>query len=163
MFRYWKVFAFVLILMGSSMSYAAEEGEKAPDFTLPDISQKEVRLSDYRGKVIILDFWAPECNPCRMEIPDFVELQKEWADQGLQIIGITLSRTRLEVLKSFAKTHKINYPVLLGDEVILRKYGPIRGIPTTFVIDKEGKIYKKYIGYRKKKIFEEDIKKLLGR
>lgn len=161
MIRYWKVFVFALILT-SGIAYAAEIGEKAADFSLLNLSQKKVNLSDYQGKVVILDFWAPECRPCVMEIPHFVELQKEWENK-VQIIGITLSRMRLEAVKSFAKKYKMNYPVLLCDEITYRKYGSIQGIPTTFVIDREGKIYRKYIGYREKKIFKEDIKKLIGR
>ena len=161
MFKYWKIFVLGLILI-SGIAYASEEGEKAADFSLLNLSQKKVNLSDYQGKVIILDFWAPECPPCRMEIPDFVELQKEWGDKGIQVIGITCSRMRLKAITSFARKYKINYPVLLCNEQTLRKYGPIRGIPTTFVIDREGKIYKKYIGYRAKGVFENDIKKLIG-
>ena len=161
MIKYWKVFVFALILT-SGIAYAAEIGEKAPDFTLLNLSQKKVNLSDYQGKVIILDFWDTWCSPCVKEIPHFVELQKE-LEKKVQIIGIALGRQGLEKVKSFAKRYKINYPVLLCDEQTLRKYGPIRGIPTTFVIDREGKIYKKYIGYRPKEIFEADIKKLIGR
>ena len=161
MIKYWKAFIFGLVLAGGIV-YATEIGEKAADFSLLNLSQKKVNLSDYRGKVIVLDFWAPECPPCRMEIPDFVELQKEWGDKGLQIIGITCSRMRLKAIISFAKKYKINYPVLLCDNTTLKKYGPIPGIPTTFVIDREGKIYKKYIGFRAKEIFEKDIKKLIG-
>ena len=163
MLRYWKVFVFVLVL-ASGMAYAVEEGEKAPDFSLLNLSQEKVRLSDYQGKVIILDFWATRCPPCVKEIPHFVELQREWADKGVQIIGTSLDRQgELNMLKAFVKEYEINYPILLYDEITLKKYSPIKFIPTTFVIDKEGKIYKKYIGYREKKIFEEDIKKLVGR
>ncbi len=162
MFKYWKIFVLGLIL-ASGIVYAAEVGEEAADFSLLNLSQKKVNLSDYQGKVIILDFWDTWCPPCIKEIPDFVELQKKWADKGVQIIGIALGKQGLVTVKSFAKKYKINYPVLLGDEVTLKKYGPIRGIPTTFVIDKEGKIYKKYIGYRAKRVFENDIKKLTGR
>ncbi len=161
MIKYWKVFVFGLVL-ASGIVYAAEIGEKAADFSLLNLSQKKVNLSDYQGKVIILDFWAPECPPCRREIPDFVELQKEWGDKGVQIIGITCSRMRLKAIISFAGKYKMNYPVLLCDEATYRKYGPIPGIPTTFVIDQEGKIYKKYIGYKTKGVFENDIKKLIG-
>jgi len=160
MFRYLKMFVFGLVLIISGIAYAAEEGEKAPNFSLLNLSQKKVNLSDYKGKVIIVDFWDTWCAPCRMEIPDFVKLQKEWGDKGLQIIGVALGRQGLSMVSSFARKYKINYPVLLCDELTLRKYGPIRGIPTTFVIDKKGKIYKKYIGYRAKGVFENDIKKL---
>ncbi len=163
MFRYGKVFSLIILVLASGIAYAAEIGEKAPDFSLLNLSQKKVRLSDYRGKVIILDFWDTWCSPCRMEIPDFVELQKEWADKGVQIIGVAFGRQGLKAVKSFARKYKMNYPVLLCDELTLRKYGPIRGIPTTFVIDREGKIYRKYIGYRAKGIFEKDIKKLVGK
>jgi len=160
MFRYWKTLVIALVL-ASGITYAAEIGEKAPNFTLLNLSQKKVSFSDYRGKVIILDFWATRCPPCIREIPHFVELQKEWVDKGVQIIGISLDRQGLNILKPFAKKYKINYPILLCNEITLKNYSPIKFIPTTFVIDKESKIYKKYIGYRAKEIFEKDIKELL--
>lgn len=136
--------------------------EKAPDFILEGISGEKVRLSNYRGKVIILDFWDTWCNPCRVEIPSFVKLQEEWGNKGLQIIGIAFAKQGINAVKTFAQKYKINYPIGICDEQTFNSYGPIKGIPTTFVIDKEGRIYKKYIGYRHEEIFIEDIKNLIS-
>lgn len=136
--------------------------EKAPDFVLEGISGKKVGLSDYKGKVMILDFWDTWCNPCKIEIPGFVKLQEEWGNKGLQIVGIAFARQGVNAVRAFAKSYKINYPVGICDEQTLNSYGPIRGIPTTFILDKEGRIYKKYIGYRPEEIFVEDIKNLIS-
>ncbi len=136
--------------------------EKAPNFVLSGISGNRVRLSDYRGKVLIVDFWDTWCNPCKMEIPGFVKLQEEWGDKGLQIIGVAFAKQGIDAVRAFAKRYKINYPVAICDEQTLNSYGPIRGIPTTFVLDKGGRIYKKYIGYRPEEIFIEDIKNLIS-
>ena len=138
------------------------EDNQAPNFVLKNLHGKTVKLSDFQGKVIILDFWATWCPPCQAEIPHFVELQKDYGEKGLQIIGISLDRGRLKVVKSFARKYKINYPVLLGNIEVTQKYGGIRGIPTTFIIDQKGRIVKKFVGYRDKKIFESEIKKLLN-
>jgi len=162
MFKYWKLFVVTsALIMVNSITYALQIREKAPEFTLPNISQTQTSLSDYQGKVIILDFWDTWCPPCRMEIPNFVKMQKEWGGKGLQIIGMALGRRGLKAVQSFAKDYKINYPIVIVDNTTLGEYGPIAGIPTTFVVGQNGKIYKKYIGYREKGIFEEDIKNLL--
>lgn len=130
----------------------------AYDFQLPSINGKKVKLSDFKGNVIILNFWATWCPPCRAEIPSFIELYKKHKDEGLAIIGVAIDN-EIKV-KNFVKDYKINYPVLLADETTIQKYGGIRGIPTTFIIDKNGNITKNYIGYRPKEIFENDFKAL---
>ncbi|MFQ6083532.1 MAG: peroxiredoxin family protein [Candidatus Aminicenantia bacterium] len=118
----------------------------APDFTLPDITGKKISLSDYQGKIIILDFWATWCPPCRIEIPAFIELYNKYKQQGLVIIGISLDREGTKVLIPFIKKYGINYPILLGNKEVVKAYGGIRGIPTTFIIDQRGKIRNKHIG-----------------
>ena len=160
--KHWKMLVVAAALvLASSITYAAEEGGKAADFTLLNLSQKKVNFSDYQGKVRIVDFWDTYCYPCKMEIPDFVKLQKKWKNK-LQIIGVAFGRQGLRTVKAFAKKYKMNYPVVICDDLTLKKYGPLEGIPTTFVIDRKGKIYKKYIGYRPgiEKLFEADIEKL---
>jgi len=131
----------------------------APGFALPDVNGKTVSLSDYKGKVVILDFWATWCPPCKREIPDFIELQKSYGSKGLQVVGIALDEPGK--VQAFAQQNGMNYPVLLGTDDIAIKYGGIQGIPTTFVIDKSGKIVNKFEGFRPKSVFEEEIKKLL--
>jgi len=136
-------------------------GRPAPAFALKDLDGKEVNLSDFKGKVVILDFWATWCGPCVMEIPHFIELQKQYKDQGVAIVGISVDSEGIEVVKSFVQKHQVNYPILMADAKVQQSYGEIQAIPTTFVLDTSGIIQKQYIGYRDKSVFEADIKKLL--
>jgi len=138
-----------------------KEWGDAPDFTLPDLEGNSLTLSDFRGKVIILNFWATWCPPCRKEIPDFVELYEKYKDEGLLIIGVNLDKGDSRAVKQFSKNYKINYPIVLGNVNVTQDYGGIRGIPTTFVIDRKGDIKEKYVGYRPRATFENAVKKLL--
>ena len=140
----------------------AMELKTAPDFDLEKFGGGRAKLSDYRGKVVILDFWAIRCPPCRMEIPNFVDLQQKYGDKRLAILGISLDQNPNRVLPSFVRQYQINYPILLFDGKVDKVYGGIIGIPTTFVINRKGKIYKRYVGFRSKQVFEEDIKTLLN-
>ena len=152
-----------------SISYCSKKKEPepasapqaAPDFTLPDLNGKMVSLKDFRGKVIILDFWATWCPPCRQEIPLFVDLYSQYKEKGFEIIGIALDQEGEKVVKPFSQNYNIKYPILIGGEEVSEVYGGIRGIPTTFVIDRKGNIVKKYVGFTEKEVFEEDIKALL--
>ena len=124
--------------------------QTAPDFALKDLDGKELKLSDYKGKVVVLDFWATWCYPCRLEIPHLVALQKKFEKQGFSVIGISLDQGGAETVKPFYKMNNMNYPVVIGNEAILDSYGGIRGFPTTFIINQDGKIVKKYEGYAEK-------------
>ncbi|HEX68610.1 MAG TPA: TlpA family protein disulfide reductase [bacterium] len=135
--------------------------EKAPDFVLKDISGKEVRLSDFKGKVVLIDFFATWCPPCRASIPHLVELQREYGEKGLQIIGISLDHYPLRKLPRFKEKFKINYPLLMGNEEVVKKFGNINAIPTYFLLNRKLEVVKRYLGYRDKEVFERDIKKLL--
>ena len=134
----------------------------APSFTLRDLNGKQVSLSDFKGKVVVLDFWATWCPPCVIEIPHFIELYEQYKDRGFAMVGISLDRQGVSVVKSFARKYQINYPILMTDGRVDRAYGGITGIPTTFVIDSAGNIRQKYVGYRDKAVFEADIKALLA-
>lgn len=140
---------------------AKKEWGNAADFTLPDLDGNSLTLSEFKGKVIILNFWATWCPPCRKEIPDFVELYEKYKDEGLLIIGVNLDGGDSRSVKQFSKNYKINYPIVLGNVNVTQDYGGIRGIPTTFVIDRKGDIKKKYIGYQPRAIFEDAAKRLL--
>lgn len=129
----------------------------AYDFELKTLDGKVVKLSDYRGKTVILDFWATWCAPCRKGIPDLIELQNEHKD--IQVIGISVDQNPQEVVPDFVKEFKINYPILISESIVLEKYGGIDAIPTTFVISKEGKIVSKYVGLVPKSYYENDIKR----
>ncbi|MDZ7262437.1 MAG: TlpA family protein disulfide reductase [candidate division KSB1 bacterium] len=161
------VFVSILIVYLFSFTVSARweenksDSKQAPDFSLPNLEGKQVKLSDFKGKVIILDFWATWCPPCRMEIPDFIDLYKTYQDTGLVILGVALDQEGEKVVKPFAKKQGINYPILMGNAQVVQKYGGIQGIPTTFIINQEGKIITTFLGYRPKKVFEEEVKKLL--
>ena len=109
-----------------------------------------------------MDFWATWCPPCRAEIPHFVELYSEYKEKGLEIIGVALDRSGAKAIEPFKKANNINYTLLIGNDTVSDLYGGIMSIPTTFVIDKNGIIRKRYIGYRDKEVFEKDILELLG-
>ena len=136
-------------------------GSAAPDFTLKDQSQAEVKLSDFKGKVVILDFWATWCPPCRAEIPEFIALQKQYAAQGLTVVGVSLDTDGASVVKSFMKRNGMNYPVVIGDEKIASDYGGISAIPTTFVLDRTGNIVTSHQGFASQVVFESEIRPLL--
>ena len=137
-------------------------GKPAPSFTLQDLKGKTVSLSDFKGKVVVLDFWATWCPPCVKEIPHFIALYEQYKDQGFAIVGISVDREGISVVKSFARKYQVNYPILMTDGQVDKAYGGIPSIPTTFVIDSAGNIRQKYVGYRDKAVFETDIKALLA-
>jgi thiol-disulfide isomerase/thioredoxin len=132
------------------------------NFTMKDMSGKNVRLSDFKGKVILLDFWATWCIPCKVEIPWFVEFEKKYASQGLQVIGVSVDDT-VDKLQPYVAQFKMNYPVLLGlgHDDVQDAYGPMWGIPVTAVISRDGKICAKHTGMASKPVFENQIKALL--
>jgi len=151
----------VFLVAGCGKSSAIEIGKNAPDFTLTDINGKKFTLLDCKGEVIILDFFADWCPPCRQEIPDFIKLQDTYSAKGFTVIGVAL--VGLKDAKDFASRMGINYPVLIDDGKASLLYGPVRAIPTTFVIGKDAKIARMYIGFRSKETFEADVKELLDK
>ncbi|HZP01589.1 MAG TPA: TlpA disulfide reductase family protein [Terriglobia bacterium] len=132
----------------------------APNFSLTDISGQKLELANYKGKVVLLDFWATWCGPCRTEIPGFVELQKKYRDKGFVVIGISMDDGP-EPVRDFYREYKMNYPVALGDDKLGGLYGGIFGLPTSFVIGRDGRIYSKHVGATEVSQFEAEIKELL--
>lgn len=118
-------------------------------------------LDAYAGKVIILDFWATWCPPCKKEIPGYISLYNRYKDKGLVIIGVTFESGSPTEIRQFAQQMGINYPLVLGNRDIMMAYGGITGYPTTYVIDRSGKIHQRYEGYRPDAVFEKDILMLL--
>ena len=132
------------------------------NFTLKDMNGKDVALSSYKGKVILLDFWDTWCEPCKMEIPWFAEFQKKYGPHGFQASGVSVDDT-VEKLKPYVAKYKMNYPVLLGlnHDDIQNAYGPLWGIPVTAIISREGKLCVKHSGISSKQNFEKEIEALL--
>jgi cytochrome c biogenesis protein CcmG/thiol:disulfide interchange protein DsbE len=149
----------LILLSACSQTSALETGDAAPDFTLKGIDGKNVTLSELKGKVVILDFFASWCPPCKQEIPDFIKLQDEYGSKGFVMIGVSLVNE--QETKNFAEQYGINYPVVVDDGKVSVAYGPVRSIPTTYIIDKDLKVAKLYIGFRPKEVFEKDVKELL--
>ena len=131
------------------------------NFTFNDLNNRKIALSDFKGKVIILDFWATWCVPCKAEIPGFIDLQKKYAARGLQIVGLSVDDS-LPTAKKYADAMKMNYPVLLaeGKEDILMAYDPIPSIPVSVVIGRDGKICSKHLGIVPMDVFEKEIASL---
>jgi len=151
----------LLCLSFNPVASFAKESGAAPAWELKDLEGKTVKSSDFKGKVVILDFWATWCPPCRAEIPHFVDLQKTYGDKGLTVIGVSLDEGGPKVVKEFSQKFKVNYPMVMGNDKIVSDYGGVEGIPTTFVIDRQGRIVNKHVGYADKETFEKEIKPLL--
>ncbi len=153
----------VVVIVWMAIRHAAPNragaSKPAPDFSLTDLAGHPLRLSDYRGKVVILDFWATWCEPCKQEIPRFIELQSKYA-QRLEIIGISMDDD-VEPVRAFQQQYKMNYPVALGSPKLADQYGGVLGLPITFVIDREGRIASRHIGATDPTVFEAEIQRLL--
>ncbi len=133
----------------------------APDFNLESLDGRNMRLSDFRGKAVLLNFWATWCAPCKIEMPWFVDLQKEYGPQGLQIVGVAMDDSSKEDIAKFAKDMGVNYPVLIGKEAVGDEYGGVPALPESFFIGRNGKIVDKIIGLKGKSEIEDSIKKAL--
>jgi peroxiredoxin len=158
----WIAGAAAILMIGLTGSLrAAPSSAPAPQWELKDVDGKPVKLSDFKGKVVILDFWATWCPPCRMEIPGFIELQQKYADQGLVVIGVSLDDSGADAVRSFMKRQQMNYSVVMGTSKVADDYGGIDGIPATFIIDRKGTIVGKHVGFDRKERFEAEIAPLL--
>jgi peroxiredoxin len=134
--------------------------DKAPDFTLLDSKGEKISLSDYKGKIVIVDFWATWCPPCRRGIPDLIDIQKEFRDKVV-VLGISLDIDTKDKVIPFIESFGINYPVLFASPEVVQAYGNIDSIPTTFIIDKSGNIIDQYIGLTPKETYINIINKLM--
>ena len=137
-------------------------GQPAPDFELQSLEGKNVKLSDFRGKAVLLNFWATYCGPCKIEMPWFVALQNEYGPQGLQIVGVAMDDASPEDIAKFAKDLGVNYPILLGKETVGQSYGGVDVLPTTFFIDRNGRVTDREFGLQSRSVFVANIKKALG-
>jgi peroxiredoxin len=148
-----------------SVSAASVKAEKerraAPDFTLKDAEGKVVHLSDYRGKVVLLDFWATWCGPCKIEIPWFMDFQRQNQEKGLVVLGVSMDDEGWEIVKPYLASMKVNYRVVIGNDKTAQLYGGVDALPTTFLIDRAGKIAAVHVGLVDRKDFENGIDELL--
>jgi peroxiredoxin len=152
-------------LAAQTATETCDQSGKVADlnFTVKDMNGKNVALNAYKGQVVLLDFWATWCPPCRKEIPGFVELYNAYKSQGFIILGVSMDDTLSDV-KKFAKNLKMNYPVLMGHERedLQKAFAPMPGFPTSFVIGRDGKICSRHTGFVAKEEFERRIKALLS-
>ncbi|PYT72653.1 MAG: hypothetical protein DMG39_09035 [Acidobacteria bacterium] len=139
----------------------ARNPDPAPSFKLDTLEGKPLTLADYKNKVILLNFWATWCGPCRAEIPDLVELQNRYKDQ-LQVIGLVVDDEDQDAIKKFVDEYKINYPVVIAPDELRFEYGGIPALPTSFLLDAEGRVVQKHEGLRDPVLYEVEIRSLLG-
>jgi len=156
------VFAFKLARHPSHGVASGSAQMNAPDFSLQSLEGKTVRLSDFRGKPVVLNFWATWCGPCKIEMPWFVDLQKQYGPAGVQFLGVAMDDASTKEIAAFAESMKVNYPILIGKESVGDDYGGVQFLPETFYIDRTGKVVDKAFGLKGRGEIEDDIKKILG-
>jgi cytochrome c biogenesis protein CcmG/thiol:disulfide interchange protein DsbE len=139
------------------------EGQRkpAPNFSLKDADGNPVNLADYRGKVVLVNFWATWCGPCEAEIPWFIEFEKKYKDQGFAVLGVSMDDDGWKSVRPYVASHKINYRVMIGSEVVSQQFGEIESLPTSFVLDRAGRIASNHIGLVDKVDYQNEIVKLL--
>ncbi len=140
---------------------AEKDRKRAPDFNLKDVNGTPVKLSDYRGKVVLLNFWATWCGPCKIEIPWFMDFEQRYKDQGFAVLGVSMDEDGWEAVKPYLADKKVNYRVVLGDDSVGNLYGGIESLPTTFLIDRDGRVASTHIGLVSRKDYEGEIARLI--
>ncbi len=140
---------------------ADKDRKQAPDFALKDADGKVVHISDYRGKVVLLDFWATWCGPCKIEIPWFMEMQRKNKEKGFEVLGVAMDDEGWEAVKPFLADLRVNYRVVMGNDATAQMYGGVDALPTTFLIDRSGRIAAVHVGLSSKKDFEDGVQQLL--
>jgi len=138
-----------------------KDRKQAPNFTLKDATGAEVKLSDYRGKVVLLNFWATWCGPCKIEIPWFIDFQQQYKDRDFVVVGVSMDDDGWQSVKPYVTQHKINYRVVIGTEELTQQYGGVDSLPTTFVLDREGRIASLHVGLVSKSEYQNEILNLL--
>jgi peroxiredoxin len=158
--RHW-VAAAALSSLICSAAFAAKVGDTAPEFTRTDFSGKQLKLSDYRGKIVLLNFWASWCPPCRDEMPLFSKWHRESHARGLRVIGVSMDDDAASV-KQFLAAHPVTYPIVMGDIKLAETYGGVLGLPLSYLIDARGRIVARYQGETELVKIEAKIKELLS-
>ena len=133
----------------------------APEFSLKDANGRTVTLADYKGKVVLLNFWATWCGPCKIEIPWFIDFEQKYKDRGFAVLGIAMDEEGWDVVKPYVERSKVNYRVLMGTDSVAQLYGGVDALPTTFIVDPSGKIAATHVGLVSKSDYENGILELL--
>jgi peroxiredoxin len=147
----------------SAQLYPAQREAKARDFEVKLLDDETFKLSDYEGQVVLLNIWATWCAPCREETPDLQELYEKYQDQGFMILGVSIDEQGESVVRPFVEEYDVTYPIVIDDGTIMDKYGPTMGVPTTYVINKEGNLEYFAVGALTNNELEPRLKKLLNR
>jgi peroxiredoxin len=140
---------------------AEKDRKPAPNFTLKDATGADVKLSDYRGKVVLLNFWATWCGPCKIEIPWFMDFQQQYRDRDFAVLGVSMDDDGWKSVKPYVAEHKINYRIVIGTEELTQQYGGVESLPTTFIVDREGRIASVHVGLVSKREYQDEILNLL--
>lgn len=157
----WKP-ALAVAALGLSLGMASCARKKPVlDFALKDAAGKTIHLSDYRGKVVLLNFWATWCAPCKIEIPWFVEFQKKYQNQDFEVLGVSMDEDGWDSVRPYMAAHQLNYPVMIGGDSIERLFGGVDDLPTSFLMGRDGSIARKHIGLISKNAWEDEIATLL--
>ena len=138
------------------------QGQPAPDFALASLDGKTLKLSDFHGKAVLLNFWATWCEPCKIEMPWFIDLQKKYGAQGFQVVGVAMDDASPSDIADFAKKMGVNYPIVIGKETVGDQYGGLPYLPSTFYIDRDGKVIERVFGLRSRSEIESNIQKAMG-
>lgn len=155
--KLFHVLASIVVLLGLSAGIAVA-ADPAPNFSLTTADGKTIELKQLQGKVVIVNFWATWCGPCRREIPGMMKVYDKYKAKGLEIVGISLDRGGWDDVKPWLAKNPINYPIVVGDGALAGAYGGIEGIPTTFVVDRKGNILSKHVGSVTEQEFEKMVK-----
>ena len=134
----------------------------APQVTLTDLNGEKLELASYKGEVVLVDFWATWCDPCRAEIPHFVQLQDKYRNQGFRVVGISMDDVPRPV-REFYGQYRMNYPVAMGNAKLAERFGGVLGLPVSFLIGRDGRIYARHVGETESSVFESEIRELLAR
>jgi peroxiredoxin len=145
-----------------SAATVTRSDQAMPDFELQDLDGNVVKLSDYAGRAVLLNFWATWCPPCKAEMPVLVEVQKQYGGEEFTVIAVSLDQTGTAKVRKFVDSHALNFPILMGNQRVVTQYGNFRGIPTSFLLDTNHELAKRYMGLVTKRMLESDLTDLFA-